>query len=185
MIQRIVMGESKLKLDKRFWTELLRFLVVGLYGTLIDFVCEVWITSMANGLISSVKESAILAFLVQFLISVIGFLIGTPATWSLSSVWAFRDSEKAEENKSAKGALRFTLWAFAALLGGAIIQFLGYMICYKWSGWNINILDISFSTLFSSSINVFWCYTVVFVAKTAFTTIFNYLTRKFIIYKTK
>ena len=118
-------GNNSLRLDRAFWLELIRFLLVGVYGTLIDYVVEVWATSIF-------------------------------ASWI--------------------GATENYIAAF-------FIQFLGYMVCLKWSGWGINILDIDFSTLFGEDIKVFASYTVVFVLKTAFTTVFNYVTRKFILYR--
>lgn len=167
--------------DKGFWAELIRFLIVGVYGTLIDYVVEVWCTSIFSSWIAG--AGIIVAFFVQFFISIIGFVVSTPATWSLSSVWAFRNYQNEAENKSLKGALKFTFWAFLGLLGASIIQFLGYMTFLQWSGLNINILAIDFSSLFSSDINIFVAYTIVFVLKTGFNTVFNYLTRKFILYK--
>ncbi len=175
------MNMSFLK-SKAFWGELLRFLAVGIYGTLIDYVVEVWVTSFFS---SSLTSNYVSAFFIQFGISLVGFLIALPSTWSLSAVWAFKDAEDKEGTRSAKGMAKFALFAFLGLLCGAIVQFLGYMTCIEWSGWGINILDIDFSTLFGSDVLVFWSYTVVFVLKTAATTIFNYVTRKFILYKTK
>ncbi len=178
------MGKFTLPKEDNAWLELFRFLAVGLYGTLIDYIVEVWCTSLfsswANG-----SNSHFLAFLIQFLISLIGFVIATPSTWSLSAIWAFKNKGDQQETKSIKGAMKFTGFAFLGLLGGALIQLLGYMICLEWSGLNINILNIDFSTLFNSSINVFLAFTLVFVFKTGFTTVFNYVTRKFILYKNK
>ena len=131
------------------------------------------------------NDSHFIAFIIQFLISLIGFVVATPSTWSLSAIWAFKNKGDQNETKSIKGAFKFTGFAFLGLLGGALIQLLGYMVCLEWSGLNINILDIDFSTLFNSSINVFLAFTIVFVFKTGFTTIFNYVTRKFILYKAK
>ena len=172
---------NSLRLDRAFWLELIRFLLVGVYGTLIDYVVEVWATSIFASWIGA-TENYIAAFFIQFLIIIIGFIVATPSTWSLSAIWAFKDSAT-QESKSLRGAAKFTGFAFLGLLGGAIIQFLGYMICLKWSGWGINILDIDFSTLFGEDIKVFASYTVVFVLKTAFTTVFNYVTRKFVLYR--
>lgn len=165
--------------------ELVRFVVIGLYGTLIDFAIEGWATSMVANRTSSMGHVA--AFFVMFAISIIGFIVATPATWSLTSIWGFRNVEKESEEKakSLKGSLIFTFWAFMGLLGGAIIQFLGYMICLEWSGWNINILGgFNFDVMFNQGhLNIFWAWAVVMVIRTAFTMVFNYLTRKFLIYK--
>lgn len=171
--------------DTGIMMELIRFVVIGLYGTLIDFAIEGWATSMVSKY--TVDMGHVAAFFVMFAISILGFLVATPATWSLTSIWGFRNVEKASEEqaRTLKGSMVFTFWAFMGLLGGAIIQFLGYMICLDWSGWNINILGgFNFDAMFNKGqLNVFWAWAVVMVIRTAFTMVFNYLTRKFFIYK--
>ena len=166
--------------------ELVRFAVIGVYGTLIDVAVEGWATSMFAGLHTNVTNH-VLVFLIQFLISLVGFLVATPATWSLTSIWGFRNVRKDDEEKARtlKGSLRFTLLAFLVLLGGAVIQFLGYMICIEWSGWGIDILNgFEFSKIFTAEgSGTFWAWAIVFVIRTAFTMVLNYITRKFILYR--
>lgn len=171
--------------QKSLLWEIVRFVVIGVYGTLIDYVCEVWLTSLLNGWISANSSNHVAAFFILFLISVLGLIISYPATWSLTSVWGFQNvsKESEKEAKSFKGSLKFLMWAFLGLIGGAIIQFLGYMICLEWSGWNINILNINFLTLFQADIGTFWAYTIIFCLKTGFTMVWNFVTRKLFIYK--
>ncbi len=171
--------------DKSLFWELVRFVVIGVYGTLIDLAMEGWLTSFVS---SRAESSApIAAFFLMFLISVLGFLFSTPASWSLTSVWGFRNVAKESEKKakSAKGLLVFTFWAALALLLGALIQFLGYMTCLEWSGWGINILwGFNFDQMFTQGhLEVFWAWATVMVIRTAFTMVFNYVTRKLFIYK--
>ena len=172
--------------NKDLLREVIRFVVIGVYGTLIDLAVEGWITSMFSGWSKGVTNH-VAAFFVQFLIAVIGFFVSTPASWSLTTVWGFQNVREDDEKKarSFKGTLRFTFWAFLALLGGAVIQFLGYMTCLEWSGWGINILnDFSFSTIFSAGgSKVLWAWLTVFVIRTAFTMVWNYFTRKLILYR--
>jgi len=172
--------------DTSLILELVRFVVVGVYATLIDMAVEGWVTSMVGSMEHEITNHT-LVFLLQFVISIIGFLVATPASWSLTAVWGFRNMRKDDEirAKSLKGTLQFTLWAFLALVGGSIIQFLGYMICVEWSGWGIDILnDFEFSKIFSGAgTPVFWAWMIVFVIRTGFTMVFNYLTRKFILYR--
>lgn len=172
--------------DTSILWELIRFAVIGVYGTLIDLAVEGWVTSLFAGLHIGVTNH-VLVFLVQFLISLVGFIVATPATWSLSAIWGFRNMRSDDEAraKSLKGTLQFTMWSFFALLGGAVIQFIGYMTCVEWSGWGIDILnDFEFSKIFSGAgTPVFWAWITVFVIRTAFTMVFNYLTRKFILYR--
>ena len=125
---------------KELLFEIIRFVVVGVYGTLIDMAVEGWLTSFASKWASG--KGAIIAFLIIFLISLVGWLIATPATWSLTSVWGFRNVREDDEKKakSFKGLLRFTALALAVLVVGAIIQFLGYMTCLEWSSLGIDIV---------------------------------------------
>ncbi len=177
--------EKKIR-DTNIWLELIRFVIIGGYATLLDMAVEGWITSMLSTKTAGAGHVA--AFFWMFLISVAGFILATPANWSLSSVWGFRnvDAESEKNAKSYKGLLKFIFWSFLALVFGAFIQFIGYMTCIEWSGWNIDILGgFSFEKMFgeNGSLLVFWAWLVVFVIRTIFTLTFNYLSRKLFIYK--
>lgn len=179
-------NEKKGSFSSSLFGEIVRFVIIGVYGTLIDFAIEGWLTSMISGF--SAKAGAIGAFFLMFAISVVGFLVATPATWSLTTIWGFRNVEESAEKKarSLKGSLLFTFWSFVGLVGGAVIQFLGYMICLEWSGWGINILGgFNFSAMFGEggNIKIFLAWFVVMVIRTIFTMVFNYVTRKKFIYK--
>ncbi len=172
--------------DTNIWLELIRFVIIGGYATLLDMAVEGWITSVLSPKTAGAGHVA--AFFWMFLISVAGFILATPANWSLSSVWGFRnvDTESEKTAKSYKGLLKFIFWSFLALVLGAFIQFIGYMTCIEWSGWNIDILGgFSFEKMFGNtgSLLVFWAWLVVFVIRTIVTLTFNYLSRKLFIYK--
>ncbi len=177
---------NKKNRDSNIWLELLRFAIIGGYATLLDMAVEGWFTSAVSS--RTVGAGHVAAFFWMFLISVAGFILSTPANWSLSSVWGFRNVDKTAETKakSFKGLLVFTFWSFVALLIGAFIQFIGYMICIEWSGWNIDILGgFSFERMFGEggSLNCFFAWLVVFVIRTIVTLTFNYVSRKLFIYK--
>ena len=178
--------QRKSNRDTSILWELIRFAVIGVYGTLIDMAVEGWVTSMFAGLNTNVSNH-VLVFLIQFVISLIGFLVATPATWSLTAIWGFRNVRKEDEvkAKSLKGSLQFALWSFFGLLLGAVIQFIGYMTCIEWSGLGLDILNgFEFSKIFSGAGSpIFWAWIIVFVIRTCFTMVFNYLTRKFILYR--
>ena len=165
--------------------EIVRFVVIGLYGTVIDIAIEGWLTSAISS--KTVGIHPIASFFVMFAISVIGFLVATPATWSLTSVWGFQNVRAEDEKraKSLKGSLIFTAWAGAGLLLGGIIQFLGYMICLEWSPLKINILGgFNFEQMFvQGHLEVFWAWLIVFVIRTAVTMVWNFVTRKLFIYR--
>lgn len=172
--------------DTNIWLELIRFVIIGGYATLLDMAVEGWITSMLST--KTVGAGHVAAFFWMFLISIAGFILATPANWSLSSVWGFRnvDAESEKTAKSYKGLLKFVFWSFLALVLGAFIQFIGYMTCIEWSGWNLDILGgFSFAKMFGEggSLLVFWAWLVVFIIRTIVTLTFNYLSRKLFIYK--
>ena len=179
------MANKEFNRDTSILMELIRFVIIGLYGTLIDFAIEGWVTSMTST--KTAEMSPIPAFFVLFAISLVGFLVATPATWSLTAIWGFRnvEEESAKKQKTLKGSLMFTFWALVGLLIGAVIQFIGYMTCLEWSSLHINILGgFNFQKMFvegESATFVAWL--VVMVIRTAFTMTFNYLTRKFILFK--
>ena len=122
--------------------EIVRFAVIGVYGTLLDYVSEMVLTSLLYSWVQNNADNAIAAFFIQFLLSILGMLIAMPATWALTGVWGFQNvkEEDAKTAKTWKGNLKFLFWSVLGLLGGAILQFIGYMTCLRWSGWNINIL---------------------------------------------
>jgi putative flippase GtrA len=180
------MNMDKKTRDSNIYMELLRFVIIGGYATLLDMAVEGWITSLLSAKTAGAGHVA--AFFWMFLISVFGFILATPANWSLSSVWGFRnvDQEAGKQAKSVKGLVMFVFWSFLALVLGAFIQFIGYMICIEWSGWNIDILGgFSFEKMFGAngSLAVFWAWLIVFVIRTLVTLTFNYITRKLFIYK--
>ena len=168
------------------FNEIVRFVIIGVYATILDLAIEGWVTSFVST--SVANASHIGAFFIMFAISIVGLIFSSPASWSLTSVWGFQNvAQDAEKKaKSFKGMLIFTFWAFMALLLGAVIQFFAYMICLEWSGWNINILGgFNFDKMFgeNGNIAVFWAWAITMGIRTMVTMVFNYLTRKFLIYK--
>lgn len=165
--------------------EIIRFGVIGVYGTLVDYLAEIVLTSFLSDWVSANASNYVAAFFIQFVLSFIGMIIAMPATWALTGIWGFKNvkEEDAKESKTLKGSLKFFFWSVLGLVGGAVISFLGYMICLQWSGWGINILQINFSTLFKQDIGTFWAYTITFVLKTGFTMVWNFVTRKLFLYR--
>lgn len=170
---------------KELLMEIVRFAVIGVYGTIIDMAVEGWLTSFASNWAKD--KGAIIAFLIIFAVSVLGFVIATPATWSLTSIWGFRNvrEDDSKRAKSLKGLLLFTGMAFAVLLVGAIIQFLGYMTCLEWSGLGIDIVvDFNFAKMIETgNMSALLAWIIVFVIKTAVTMVLNFVTRKLILYR--
>ncbi len=171
--------------DKSIFWELVRFVLIGLYATLIDFAIEGWMTSLLSSSLQGLGHIA--AFFAMFGISAIGFLVSYPSNWSLTAIWGFRnvDEEASKKSRSLKGALWFLFYSALALLLGALIQFLGYMICLEWTSLNINILGgFDFQVMFvEKHYEIFAAWAIVMIIRTLFTLTFNYITRKFILFK--
>lgn len=165
--------------------EILRFAVIGVYGTLIDFLFELVMTSFLHDWVEANANLHVAAFFIAFFLSFLGMLVATPATWGLTGIWGFQNVEEnaRKEASSWRGNLKYLGWQTAGLIGGAVIHFLGYMLCLEWTGWGINILSVDFSTLFKQEVGTFWAFTIVFGLKTAFTMVWNFITRKKFIYK--
>ena len=60
---------------KELLMEIIRFAIVGVYGTIIDMAVEGWLTSFASNWAAG--KGAIIAFLILFGVSLIGWLIAT------------------------------------------------------------------------------------------------------------
>lgn len=169
--------------NKDLLMELVRFAVIGVYGTLIDMAVEGWLTSFASKWAEG--KGAVIAFLIVFAVSLIGWLVATPATWSLTSIWGFKNVREDDEKKAKtlKGLMRFTLLALSVLLVGAIIHFAGYMICLNTIGIDI-VVDFNFGEAASTGdLRAIIAWGVVFVIRTIVTMVLNYVTRKFLLYR--
>ena len=169
--------------NKDLLMELVRFVLIGVYGTLIDMAVEGWLTSFASKWADG--KGAVIAFLIMFAVGLVGWLVATPATWSLTSIWGFRNVREDDEKKakSLKGLLRFTLFALAVLAIGALIQFAGYMICLNSMHIDI-VVDFNFGEAASTGdLRAILAWGVVFVIRTIVTMVLNYVTRKLFLYR--
>ena len=168
---------------KELLMELIRFVVIGVYGTLIDMAVEGWLTSFASKWCDG--KGAVVAFFIMFGVSLIGWLVATPATWALTSIWGFRNVREDDEKKakSLRGLVNFTLLALAVLVVGAIIQFIGYMVCLNSFEVNI-VVDFNFGEIANTgNYKALIAWGSVFVIRTIVTMVLNYVTRKFILYR--
>ena len=165
--------------------ELVRFAIIGVYGTIIDMAVEGWLTSFASNWAEG--KGAVIAFLIIFAVTIIGWLVATPATWSLTTIWGFKNVREEDEKnqRTFKGLLKFTGLALAVLVIGSIIHFFGYMICLEWSSLHIDIVvDFNFGEAASTgNLSAIIAWLVVFVIKTMVTMVLNYVSRKFLLYR--
>ncbi len=160
--------------------EILRFLVTGIVCALVDFVVSYFVlaglvkTGMDNGWANALSIA-------------VGFLVSVVLNYLLSTFWVFRNVK----DESASKKPMFIFW-FVVLSAGAMFLSIGTMqlcafICLN--AWNIDIIskaDTIVGEIFSFSFwgdVAFWAYFISFVIKTFVGLVWNYLTRKFILYR--
>jgi putative flippase GtrA len=168
--------KKKGKLNKNIWLELIRFGVVGVVATLVDYFCQIGVLSIPG--VNNWPGSWNLVFAYS-----VGFMVSTVVNYFLSLIWVFQnvDEKKEKDAKSQKGWWIFVLLGVGGFFLGLGLQQLGNLICLR--AWSIQIADVKLSNLTQQGTSVFWAFTIVFVLKTCVTLVYNYLTRKLILFK--
>lgn len=171
-----------MKTDKKTslkW-ELIRFAITGVICALFDYlVCQLVIMGF-----NLAKADAILTTIIS---TGAGFIIGVILNYILSTYWVYQNVDKDQNTKSPLFITKFVILSIGGLLVSVGVMLLCNLVCE--SSMNINIVDVSLMELMSDyGINflaqgIFWAYFVSFCLKTLAGLIFNYITRKLILYK--
>ncbi|MEG0529060.1 MAG: GtrA family protein [Bacilli bacterium] len=158
--------------------EIIRFIVVGLIATIIDYLIRLAIIQV---LPETIGQNGILA--IQY---TIGFSISCIINYALSAIWVFKGVDK-KSQKSFLTMVKFLIFAAIGFFIGLGLTYLGDYISQV--SFNVSIIDfkiIEFFKNFNLADTRFWCYTLTFMFSTLIVLIFNYITRKkFVFYKTK
>ena len=168
---------------KKISRELIRFLITGIVCTVIDFAISYVVVLLLSTNLSTMGDWG--GYL-SFAISVTcGFVISCLVNFLLSRFFVFKNVDK---NIDTGKASVFWIYFFLALGGWLIglgVQEAGAYLCnYLWSlNISLDISKVSWLDLFNEGGLAFWAFVVIFVIKTCVTLIYNYLTRKFIIFK--
>jgi putative flippase GtrA len=166
---------DKEKQHKNLGLEILRFIVVGGGATLIDFVCE-WAVLAIIG-----DKMGTTSVWPQVIAVTVGFLISTIFNYLLSLLWVFQNVKDEKKAHSKSYLLYFVILSAIGLGIGIGLQALGQWICQ--SNFNININEVKFSNIFSQTAGPFWAFAIVFVLKTCVTLVYNYVSRKFLLFR--
>lgn len=163
-------------IKKETTKELIRFLLTGVLCALVDFIfCKLFL-NICKGL---GEYPAII------ISTAVGFIFGVILNYLLSTFWVFKNSQKKdEEKKSAKFITLFVLFSFVGLVLSVLMMALCQYLVKLF--WGLNISDSDFSSIFKSNFLLnatFWAYFISFCLKTLIGLIWNYFTRKFILYK--
>lgn len=149
--------------NKKNQKEILRFVIVGVICTLIDFA----VSSLVQYVIYKSDETFQLlniTFTKNILVAAIsGFTLSVIANYLLSIFLVFKDVEQPKKSQSAKGFILFV-----------VLSTIGFLINYGIK--ELGNLIIPFDGHF------FW-FMVVFGVATLVVLIYNYITRKLILFK--
>ena len=159
--------------DKKISLEIVRFVITGVICALLDFATSYIVTVI-------LKKTNMNDTLIVALSTLIGFTISVIANYLLSTLWVFRNVK--DKNK-AKTPLFIILFVILSACGWGLsfgTMELCRVACNAWWQVDINSVKLEFAAITTS---VFWLFGVSFVLKTLVGMVWNYLTRKFILYK--
>ncbi|MDY0100391.1 MAG: GtrA family protein [Bacilli bacterium] len=159
---------------KKIQFEILRFIVVGIIATGLDYVVhslvayflpDIW----PNGLVIALATTC-------------GFIVSVIVNYLLSIVWVFQNVDQNINVSSNKNKFLFIALSAVGLFIG-----LGLMVGFEALSlklWDINLnkWPDDFRVNYLKSIT-FWVFSLFFALKTLFVLSYNYLSRKLIIFK--
>lgn len=155
--------------------ELVRFLITGLVCALADFLTTSLFLMILRKTPDAVKSSISL---------LAGFIVGVILNYILSTYWVFKGKQDSKVTKSAS----FIIWfiVFSAIAYGLSLGTweLCRIIFVNAAHRNINDIGIDYILKFTFWGNLtFWLFFVAFFFKTLVGLVWNYFTRKYILYK--
>ena len=169
-------------MDKKTSTkwELFRFLVCGVAAALTDYlVCQLVITIIGSNLDKT---------WLTVVSTAIGFVFGVIVNYLLSTYWVYQNVDKNVKTKSKLFITWFVLLSLAAmLLSIGAMLLCDLVIVYGMS--MPSIVELSVMDLIKTygwgflGQGIFWAYFISFCIKTIVGLVFNYFTRKYILYK--
>lgn len=169
---------EKQQKDKNIWLEIIRFVLTGGICTLIDFFCTF---AMMRWILPSLAQSH--EYIAWAIATLFGFVVSTIVNFILSRVFVFKNT-----NVNTKTFGYFMFYAGLSVVGfliGLGIQELGVFIVQATTSIAIgyDITKVSFVELFQEGGLSFWLFAIIFVIKTLIVLVWNYLSRKFFIFR--
>ncbi len=169
--------------NKKLSWELFRFLITGIVCTVIDFAVSYLLVFAFSSNLSTIAEwGTYLSFAIAV---TVGFVISCLVNYLLSRFFVFKNVDKNIDTGRAKVFWIYFFLAVGGWLIGLGIQEVGVYLSDTYWGLNIglDISKVSWVDLFNEGGMAFWAFLIIFVIKTCVTLVYNYLTRKFIIFK--
>ena len=168
-----------MKKNDNLW-ELIKFLITGVICAVADFLT----TALFLMIFQFLAEN--LAWLQSAIALLAGFIVGVILNYILSTFWVFKGKQDKDVTKSKRFIILFVI--FSAIAFG--LSFGTYWLCKvifeNTAGVNITEVEISYILKFTFwGDKAFWLFATAFVLKTRVGLIWNYFSRKYILYKRK
>ncbi len=179
---------------KSRWGEIFRFIVIGCLCTLIDLVIEYALGLLFANNLSQLGSSNVDGNIVPGYGSYIslaicvtmGFVISMVVNFFFSRKWVFQDVDKNTNYNTPK-----YFWSYAGLAFGGLLLGIGIQCLCLWlvnEIWHMNLsIDpfqkVDWTKLFHKDSISIWAFFAVFCIKTLIVLIYNYWTRKHLIFK--
>ena len=157
--------------------ELIKFLITGVVCAIADFLTTSLFLKICAGLpLTAQSAIALLA----------GFIVGVTLNYILSTFWVFKGKQDRSVTKSTRFIVLFVI--FSAIAYG--LSYGTYELCRLIfnNAWAININEATINYILQFTFwgdALFWLYFLAFFLKTLVGLIWNYFTRKYILYKRK
>ena len=168
-----------MKKNDNLW-ELIKFLITGVICAAADFLT----TALFLMIFQFLAEN--LAWLQSAIALLAGFIVGVILNYILSTFWVFKGAQDRNVTKSARFIILFVI--FSAIAYG--LSYGTYELCRVifQNTANVNINDATIKYILQFTFwgdALFWLYFLAFFLKTLVGLIWNYFTRKFILYRRK
>ncbi len=168
---------------KGIFGEIFRFVVVGIIATVIDLAVELLaVYGLGFTSLSTIPDYG--SYIVWAIAVAAGFLVSNLANFFLSFIWVFQNVDRKKTRRSFGSLCLFTLLSAIGLFLGIGMQLLGNYVSLSCFGIDLgNLTEGAISILTSGEYLTVLAFLIVFVLKTALTMIYNYISRKLIIFK--
>lgn len=155
--------------------ELIKFLITGVVCAAADFLTTSLFLKICAGLPGPAQSAISL---------LAGFIVGVILNYILSTYWVFRDKQDSKVTKSVLFIVLFIVFSAIAYGLSYGTYELSRFIISKAANININDANINYILQFTFwGDALFWLFALAFVLKTLVGLIWNYFTRKYILYK--
>lgn len=165
--------------SKSRWWELFRFLVCGVAAALSDYLAAQLIVLIMGG----VNE-----IVVTIISTMVGFIVGVIVNYLISTYWVYQNVDESVQTKSKRFIAMFVILSFIAMLLSIGTMLLCDLVVTKGMGLD-SIVHLSIVSLIKENgirflaVTNFWTYFVSFCLKTLVGLVWNYFTRKYLLYK--